>query len=70
MISKYCMNSSIIDWIRRLDKTHKNESIGWKSFVMSFPLIGDWMAWKVGDGKNIIIVVYPWIGAGNSYRIS
>ena len=36
LVSKYCPNASITEWIRKLDKSYNNGSIGWKSFVLAF----------------------------------
>lgn len=63
MISKYCPNSSIIEWFRQPVKSQKNSSIGWKIMVQSFPLIGSWMAWRIRDGKNVRVGEDPWVGA-------
>ena len=38
--------------------------------MLSFPLIGDWLAWFVGDGKKVRIGEDPWIRAGNGYKLS
>ena len=70
MVLKYCPKSSILEWIRKLDKSHKNGSIGWKPFMLSFPLIKDWLAWNVGDGKQIWIGEESWIGSGDGYNLS
>ena len=51
--SKYFPNGSIYDWIQKRDKTYKNGSIGWKSLVLAFPLIGNWLAWMVGKRRKI-----------------
>ena len=53
--SKYCSNMEIIDWIRIPNKSFKNGSVGWKSMVLTFPLIGTWIAWEIGNGKSIRI---------------
>jgi len=26
-------------------------SIVWKALVEAFPVVGDWVVWKIGDGK-------------------
>jgi len=37
LISKYYPNGSILEWIRKRDKSFKNGSIGWKALVLAFP---------------------------------
>ena len=39
--SKYFLNGSIQEWIRKRDKTFKNGSIGWKALVLAFPQVGN-----------------------------
>ena len=51
ILSKYCSRSILIDWIRNPDKTFKNGSIGWKTMILAYPLVGNWIAWKIGDGR-------------------
>ena len=70
MTSHYCLNYSIIDWIRSLVISHKNISIGWNPLLLSFTLFQNWMAGKVGNDKKIQIGVYPWIGASKNYTLS
>ena len=41
----------------------------WKEFVEAFPLVGNWVAWKVGDGGRIRIGQDPWVGSGDNYRL-
>ena len=41
LISKYCPNGSIQDWIRKQEKSFKNGSIGCKAMVLAFPLVGN-----------------------------
>ena len=40
ILNKYCSNNIITEWLRNLDKSYKNGSIGWKAMVLSYPLIG------------------------------
>ena len=67
--SKYFSNMEIIDWIRIPNKTFKNGSVGRKSMVLAFPLIGTWIAWGIGNGKSIRIGLDPWAGVGEDYKL-
>ena len=49
MIQKYISLDSMEDWIRRLEKTHVGGSIFWKAVVKSFDVIGNGLAWRVGN---------------------
>jgi hypothetical protein len=44
--------------------------IVWKDFMESFPLVGKWRVWKIGDGKIVRLGEDPWMGDGNNYRLS
>ena len=63
-------NGSIHEWIRKRDKTYKNGSIGWKALVLAFPLVGNSLAWLVGNGRKIIVGEDPWSGARERYKLS
>ena len=41
---KYCPHSSIEECFRKPVKTHEGGSTCWKEFVVSFPLVGNWVA--------------------------
>jgi hypothetical protein len=47
-----------------------NNSIGWKAMVETFPLVGEWTAWKVGNNKSIIIGEESWVKSGLGYQLS
>jgi hypothetical protein len=46
-----------------------NASIIWKAIVSAFPLIGNWLVWKIGKGDKVQIGLDPWIGCKESYKI-
>jgi len=67
MISEYLPNLSVIEWFRQLNKSSKG-SIVWKALVEAFPLVGEWVVWKIGDGKNARVGEDPWLGVGNNIQ--
>jgi hypothetical protein len=69
MHSKYFPNLTVIEWLRQLNKSSKG-SIVWKALVEAFPLVGEWVVWKIGDRKNIRVGEDPWLGARNNFRLS
>jgi len=42
----------------------------WTTLALAFPLLGKWMAWKVGNVQRIRIGVDPWIRCGNNHILS
>ena len=57
---------SILDWIRWDSKHSRGGSIIWKALIQAFKVIGNGLAWRVGNGQQFIIGKDPW-GNGN-YR--
>lgn len=52
MKEKYIREGSLEDWLRSVSKeTFKQASIIWKTLVTTFPLVGKWLAWKVGKNN-------------------
>ena len=62
MIQKYIHPNSTEDFIRRPEKSHAGGSIFWKAMVKSFDVIGDGMAWSIGNGRKIRVGEDPWAG--------
>lgn len=42
----------------------------WKAIVQSFPLVGNWLAWKVGKWDKVRIGADPWVGSGERHKLS
>ena len=53
IVKKYLYPSSIIEWIRNPLKSKDNGSIGWKTTIISFDVVGNGLAWKVGKNPCI-----------------
>jgi hypothetical protein len=70
MTSKYLSGMTIIEWIRSPRKTVINSSICWKAMVETFPLIGKWIVWNVGNGKSIRIGENPWVNSGEGFKLT
>ena len=43
--------------------------MGWKVLVLAFPLVGNWLAWLVGNGRKIRVGEDPWSGEGERYKL-
>ena len=56
---KYLKREPILGWIKNPNKSFKGDSLFWKSIVQTFLVVGDILAWKVG---NMILCL---IGRGN-----
>jgi len=44
-------------------KSFQNASVIWKAVILSFPLIGKWLVWKVGAGNRVRLGNDPWVGS-------
>jgi hypothetical protein len=66
---KYISPESIEEWVRKPIRHSHNASIIWKVVVMAFPLIGNWLVWKIGRGNKVQIGLDPWIGSNDAYRL-
>lgn len=51
----YFKTRTVLDWIRTMRKSVKNYYNQCKAFVLSFPVIGRFLAWKVGQGDQVRI---------------
>ena len=60
---KYISPRSIVDWVRTPTKKISNASIIWKATVISFDLIGNGLAWRVGNGNNVRRGMDLWPGS-------
>jgi hypothetical protein len=69
MRSKYIPNLFVIEWFKQPIKSSKG-SIVWKDLVEAFPLVGDWVVWKIGDEKKFRVGEDPWLGPGKNFRLS
>jgi hypothetical protein len=38
--------------------------------VDSFPLVGKWIVWRIGNGRKICIGEEPWVRADEDYKLS
>jgi hypothetical protein len=64
----YIIPYSFEEWIRKPMKNLHNVSIMWNVVVLAFPIIGDSLVWKVGNGNKVGVGKDPWIGCGIDYR--
>jgi hypothetical protein len=51
----------IEEWLRSPRKYGINGSIGWKAMMESYPMLGEWVFWKIGSGKKVRIGEDPWV---------
>ena len=38
--------------------------------VLAYPLIGQWIGWQIGDGRQVRVGEDPWTGAGENFKLS
>lgn len=70
MVIQYLALESMEYCLRREVTSHDGALVIWKASMKGFPLVGKWMAWKVGKGDRVEIDEDPWIGHLGDYRIS
>jgi hypothetical protein len=70
MMSKYFAGKMVEEWVHAPHKPVANCFIVWKALVDSFPLIGNWLVWKIGNEKRIRIGEDPWEGSEGNFNLS
>lgn len=65
----YLFPDSLDDWLINPVKSMQNIYIIWKAVVVAFPLVGNWLIWRVGRGTKMKVGLDPWIGCGEDYRL-
>ena len=71
ILHKYIEPLSMEDRIRQAVKPILSNI--WKDIVHPFSLVGNWMAWNVGNGVNgvkVRIGVDPWVRSGEEHILS
>jgi len=68
ILHKYIEPLSMEDRIRQAVKPILSNI--WKAIVQPFPLVGNWMAWNVGNGVKVRIGADPWVGSGEEHILS
>lgn len=58
---KYVDPLNYEEWIQSIAKSFSNALIILKSLVLYFPLIVNWLVWKVGDVKKVCLGSEPWM---------
>ena len=59
VIQKYIESTSLETWIRSPQKSLKGVLVIWKAIVNSFSVIGEGLAWKIGNGKWVRLGADP-----------
>jgi len=65
MNSKYFPNLFVSEWFREPTKSSKG-SIVWKALVDDFPLVGNWIVWRIGNRTKVRLGEDLWLGVGNN----
>jgi len=70
MISKYMTRKSIEEWFWMPRKVVHISYTWWKVMADSFPLMGVWIVWWVGNGRSIQIGEDHWEGSYRDFKLS
>ena len=57
-------------WIKSEPKPIFRVSNIWRGMLHYFPILGKWIAWKVGNGLSLRVREDPWIGGHSSFKLS
>jgi hypothetical protein len=63
VIQKYINPDSVEEWIRRPVKMAMKCTIIWKALIKYFQVVGEGLAYKVGNGQRVRIGADPWPGS-------
>jgi hypothetical protein len=67
---KYIKGVDLISWIRKGNFKYPIASNFWKNFMSSFHIIKQWLAWQIGNEKQVILGKDPFIGDNSSFNLS
>ena len=67
---KYLKSRSVTKWCRLEPKNTLRSSKIWMNLVDYFLVIGNWLSWKVVDGKKIKVGLDPWVGGVGIFSLS
>ena len=70
MRKKYIAPGITGELIRKPSKQGKGGSIAWKALMTEYHLIGDYLAWLIGNGQRVRLGADPWIGCSHTNRLS
>jgi hypothetical protein len=70
ILKKYIRKKSVVDWLREGKKNWSGISNTWRALISSLDIVTDWLAWKLGNGRDIRIGTDPMVGAHRYYKLS
>ena len=38
--------------------------------ILAYPVVGHWIAWKIGDGRQVRVGEDPWARVGEDYKLT
>ena len=68
-ISKYLKKYSMEYWIRKDDKSISQASNIWYGFTRTFPWLGSYISWNIGNGEKVILGIDSFVGGDTFYNI-
>jgi hypothetical protein len=64
------MPNFLEEWIQNPVKKCHSALVIWKSIILEFSLIGNYIVWKVGKADKVQLVLCPWIVIQGSHRLT
>ena len=61
--------ASVVDWLRNKKFCTRGVSVFWRGFIQIIPWLGRYLAWNVGNGRDIQVGVDPLIGNSHTFLL-
>jgi hypothetical protein len=64
---KYLKNLTLVEWVKNYKGLGKKESPFWRGFLKFYPVIGNLISWKIGNGEQLRLGIDPFVNGEYFY---